>query len=226
MDKCTFSRIRRNNTVFYIATILFFALCAIGVMRFYFVFIDVNNMRPEDYLMLSSAVVMYLIWLIYFQVKVGGRRRRVYDKFEQLSDVDKTEINTELESNKSSTTWIHFGNSRIYLPGSYVLEFVDYKDIIWVYPCNILMPSIMTADGVTEMFSDINFTYLMIYDCDGKRRKIAVAPGSMRDCIETIEENAPNAVIGYTKARKKLAKKDFDRFMLEERQDRDYSAGL
>ena len=217
MDNRAFYRKQRAGMINYIAFIVFIGLCVLGITRFFLVFIDVNNMYPEDYFMLSFFPFVYIIWLIYFKTKVGGRRRKIHDKFEQLSNAEQMEINAEIielaEKPVNEGLYIRFGANRVYFHSSWFLEFVDYNDIVWIYHSSVIGQLPLEIGGVIE--TPLVFTSLIIWDCDRTRYKASVPPQNVSRHIKTLEENAPGAVIGYSKARKRLAKKDFDRFMLE-----------
>ena len=217
MVKPTFYRIHRSGTIFYIAVIIFIGLCALGVLRFFLAFADIHNLYPEDYIMLALPIAGYIIWLFYFWSKVGKRRKILINKFNSLSNAEQTEINEELEIKEYTTLWLQFGENRVYFPGSYFTDFVNYRDIVWVYRYSLALPGMVTDGNHTEMISPFNLSYLIIYDNKGIRRKLPVTPADIPACISMIEEKAPKAIIGYSKARKKLAKKDFNRFIIEDK---------
>ena len=156
-------------------------------------------------------------------VRIGMRRKKLYHKFRQLSDEEQMEVNTEIglktESIRPSLNMLFlFGRTRLYFRAHMFLHFVNYRDIAWVYTYNSAIP-IVGVIGGDIMMSDngMNVGGLMIWECDGTNYKIPTGADAFQaqEAIERIRENAPSAIVGFSRKRYKLAKKDLERFMLE-----------
>lgn len=160
----------------------------------------------------------FLGFIIAIQVKHGGQRKRICKKFESLSDDEKAKVNFELDTAFAHVRW---GDDRLYIKTDGIVDFIDYKNIAWVYRCNNVIPMVAPAEDVTTI-SHHNFLRLHVYDTDGLRYKI-MATGlyeeySADEIIERLKLVTPDIIVGFSKARLKRAKKDFSAFVNEERE--------
>ena len=160
----------------------------------------------EDVFLLLFFVPLFAVGIVYLK-RIGRQRRRIYEKFKQLSDTEQAEVNAELKPNSQATGKVLLGKNRIYLDGGLFLQFIDYRDIAWVYHSNTAMP----FDGGT--MAEAAFTGLVVWDRGGIR--YSASDNNAYEIIVKLKEKAPDAIFGYSKERLKLAKKDFDRFMFE-----------
>jgi len=211
LSKNRFYRRQIASSFLYFAGLCFFGilsvLCFAGVYLFYNIII-----HKEDILPISLIFGIFIGFFILLKVKVGGRRKRTFEKFAQLSNAEQERINTEL-----GAKWANMllGESRVYMHSDWFLEFVEYKDIVWVH---LVGGDVSVAVPVGEIAVEIQLEVasLKIYDKNGMCYKARTKNfDTANSLIKIIKEVAPSAIFGYSKERAKLYKKDIERFMFE-----------
>ena len=223
MDKHMFYVRQRPGNAFYTFSLYFPAfLLAAGVFGLLYAaaedadMVSIANENVYTAMFLGITMIpLNIIFIVFAKIKVGLRRKKLYKKFEGLPDADKAEINAELAVKFRR---ISIGANRFYYKLFDFIHFIDYQDIAWVYGYNIAMPIIAEAGGVIEAFS-ANISGLAVWTRDGKRHKVPLGPEGWHgsDIIEAVKAHAPDVIVGFNKKRLKLAKRDFERFMLEGR---------
>ena len=156
-------------------------------------------------LILLVGIGMFSGFFLHLKIKIGRRRKKLYRKFHALSDTEKMEVNTDLSQ---KFKFYLAGVNRFYFKAHLFMHFVDYRDIAWVYLRNTAI-SMVGEDGTIGV---MNNTTMMLWDRDGVSYQIPMAdPGT----IETIRHLAPDVIAGFSKERLRLAKRDFEGFLLE-----------
>jgi len=217
MKKCEFYRRQRGYVISEHVAIYFFGLLAIASLALpAYIYLAYGAYTLEDVLLilvsLFSIPSIFIGLMIFFEAKGSGRRKIFYRRFEQLSDAEKAEINYELSANPKFGH-VHWGVNRAYIRATWLVEFVDYKNIVWIYPCHT-WNVIASPDDPSSVVTH-RITSLHLYDNEGVRYTIhnhSVAP-----TVEHIKRRSPNVIYGYCKKRARLAKKDFSRFKVEAR---------
>ena len=223
IDNHMFYHRQRTGNAFYIFALCFpIALMAAGVFGFIYVaaedmgIVSITNENVYTAVLLGITMIpLNIFFIVFAKIKVGLRRKKLYEKFNRLSDADKAEINTELAVKFKR---VSIGANRFYYKLLDFIHFIDYQDIVWVYGYNIAIPIMAEAGGVVEA-SSATISGLAVWTRDGKRHKVPLGPEGWHggDIIEAVKAHAPDVIVGFNKKRLKLAKKDFKRFMLEGR---------
>ena len=210
-----------------------FVLTVIFILEAYFHFDILFSGDPLFRGDLSEIILVNLVMLGLFGffagaiviswVRISKRRRKLYQKLRLLSDEEQMDVNAEIvlksESIRPSRYQIILlGSTRMYFRAHLFLHFVNYRDIVWVYPYIITIPIIgAIGDDIVMTDTGMNVTALMIWERDGTKYKINMGADAFlaQETIERIKENAPNVIVGFNKQRHRLAKKDFERFIRE-----------
>ena len=198
----------RGNILYYSLLGLFGVFSIVGLLLS-FVFGPVSPGGIVEELVVSSIHIGVFVLLIWF----GRFRKKLYQNFLQLSNAEQAEIKSELSAKFKH---VLFGVNRIYF--SPFLSYVNYRDIVWIYSSSTSIPfAVPNGDIIMESSTPINAAGLMLWSRDGKRYKIPMGLNTWKidETIAYIKERQPNVLIGFNKNRLKLAKKDFDRFLIE-----------
>jgi len=211
-----------NNRAFYRHQYFGSALYMLGLGFSIIVVILIAYFLIEDFLLYGSLdmadwrglLAVALISLFYtagliYMIKIGKRRKRLFEKFKQLSDAERLEVNTELSAKFAQYS---FGENRLYFHSGLFVHFISYDDISWMFQYNIFVPMIANVGDVI-LESSFAAASLIIYDRDGNRYKINTG-FSIAEVMKLIKERNPDVIFGFSKARLRLAKKDFDMFLL------------
>ena len=216
MDSRIFDRYQRKGNFLHLFGLSLTSLGFLGISFIIFITINgINILAERDEIgILSIFALFFAVGFVFFWIMVGGIRKKVRESYEQLSDTEKAEINTELSGKYKQ---LPFGANRLYFYWGSFLFFIEYDDIAWVFQSNTVMPLVADIGGAA-VDSSYNLPSLIIYNRSGKRYKIPVKtkPWPTIMDIETIKEKSPDAIFGYSKERLKLAKRDFERFLIEE----------
>jgi len=162
------------------------------------------------FFMFLGFSIFFLAFFLYIKIRIGGRRKKVYKKFRQLSDDEQARINAELSVKFQQVLW---GERRLYIRSGWFLEFVDYDDMAWIY----------ASSTATPIMEDMQYNALSvkIHDAEGMIYKINTTSSyDTQKIIESVLATSPDITFGYSKEKAKLAKKDFGRFLHEERDGR------
>ena len=219
INKCKFYRCQRSYVIGYYIVMCFFALCAIASLILpYYIYTEVGMSTLEDVLAILFSIVtipgIFIGLMAFIKIKGGRRMKTIRRKFAQLPSGEKEKVNSDLNTKFRHVLW---GEERLYIRATWAVEFILYSDIAWIYPSNVLMPMV-AAVGDVVMESYHNILSLHIYDTEGMRYKIHTqSQYETAGIVEGIKEKAPDVIYGYTKKRAKLAKKDFGRFLHEEK---------
>ena len=231
MGKQRFYRCQLDGTIFYVLLLWFFGIMTVAAfvapaIIFYIEQIVWQQPLAREELILFLSLFLFftaffLCFFLYFKIKIGGRRKKLFNKFEQLSNAEQAEINAELDG-KFGAKFGHvfLGKKRLYVRSAWCVEFFDYKDVVWIYHCNTAIPMLMGDDSMLEA-SQLNVKSLHVYDMDGTRYKIQTSgytDANAEVIIELLRYHVPDVIIGYSKERHKRAKRDFDAFISEERE--------
>ncbi|MCL2376504.1 MAG: hypothetical protein FWC76_03805 [Defluviitaleaceae bacterium] len=214
MNKPMFYRRQIGPNIFYFLGLWFFGLMALSCLvlppiLFYIEPIVTPSEAIAFLLMFIGFFGFFLAFFLYIKVKIGGRRKKIYKKFRQLSEAEQTKVNAELSG---KIRQIHWGESRLYTGAGFFWEFVDYDDIAWVYGSSTATP---TGEDTQVMVLSVK-----IHDTQGMMYKIPTTSSyDTERVIESVMTVAPNVIFGYSKERARLAKKDFNRFLLEGRKN-------
>ncbi|MCL2362637.1 MAG: hypothetical protein FWC73_12600 [Defluviitaleaceae bacterium] len=215
MNLRAFYRRQRGPNIFYFLGLGFFALMVLGCIGA-MVLLYMEYGPGIDLLLMGLAILgfagFFLGFFLYIKIVLGRRRRKIYQKYEELSDNEKKEVSGELGRKFVSVLW---GEKRVYTRSNFFLEFIDYDQMVWFYPCNNVIPVVASYEGVS-IDGQINALSVHVYDNEGTRYKIPAA--STYDTgvvVEEILQRAPGILYGYNKKLAKLAKKDFQEFLLE-----------
>ena len=156
-----------------------------------------------------------IVLLVCLKLTAGRRGRKVYEKFYTLSEEEQAEINAELDG-KSKHQVTMFGANRLYLYSRMFLNFINYRDIVWVYRHNIAVPVGMITDYGAEMSTGF-ITGVMVWERDGTRHRINTGLNGWAalDIFDGIKAVAPQAIIGFSRRRRRLVRRDIERFLLE-----------
>jgi hypothetical protein len=175
-------------------------------------FINITVSTPlEDILIMSGFAAFFTLGIVFAILKIGRPRKRAWTRYKQLSDIEQAEIDLEL-STRPRQLQLVFGANRLYFYSDSFLFFMDYGDIAWVYQTNDAVPIVIETGGVV-MESSVEYQGLVIYDCDGQRFKASARISSID--IEDIKGKSPNVIVGYSKEKKRLAKRDFKKFLMK-----------
>jgi len=229
MDSHRFYRCQLAETVFYIIALWFLGIMAVLSIAAPPAIIYIEQFimqQPPNWIEIISMT--FAIWLIagffmflffYLKIKVGRRRKRLFAKFEQLSETEKAEINSEL-TGKFGNKWGHvlLGANCLYVRSAWFVDFFHYEDVAWIYRCYTAVPMVAVYDQMAEV-SSFTATSLHVYDTEGTRYKIQTSghtDANAEYIIELLKFHVPYVIIGYSKERSKRAKKDFNAFIDEE----------
>ena len=217
MKNRAFYRLQIAPNILYFLGLGFFGLMVIAcvVAKIWFLYEEWGN--PE-YIWFAPMMLgftgFFLGFYIYIKRVQGKRRRKTYQKYEELSEAEQEEVNTELCVKFPSILW---GENRLYIHSSLFLEFIDYDDMVWLYPCNTMIPMSVSYEGVS-VDGNITAFSLHVYDTEGTRYKIpTTGPYNTQCIVEDILQVAPGILYGYSKEWGRLAKKDFNEFLYEAR---------
>ena len=231
MNKQRFYRCQLDGMIFYILLLWFFGIMTVAAFVAPAIIFYIEQIVWQQPLILEEIILFVFLFLfftafffcffLYFKIKIGGRRKRSFNKFKQLSYTEQAKINSEL-SGKFGMKFghVYLGEERLYIRSAWCVEFFDYKDVAWVYRCNTSIPMLMGDDNMIEV-AHINAKSLHIYDIEGTRYKIQTSgytDANAEVIIELLKYHTPNVIIGYSKERQKRAKKDFRTFISEERE--------
>ncbi|MCL2364684.1 MAG: hypothetical protein FWC71_08485 [Defluviitaleaceae bacterium] len=220
MKKGRFYRWQRGGTLFYVISLWFLAILGFAsfVSPVVIIYIEQHILQqPPNWneiiagtLLTKIFAAFFLGVFFYLKIKSGRRRKKMFAKFEQLPADEQAEINTEL-SGKVCTKYgqAYLGNKRLYIRSPWCLEFVDYKDAAWIYFSNATLSAFMPMDAKN----------LHIYDIEGMRFKLQLfgyTKESIEEIITLLKTHNPNLLFGYSEARHKRAKQDFNAFISEE----------
>ena len=213
-----FHRRQRKGSIFYIFAISLGVLVSIiclfiglGVAGF-LAFEGIGAIPIENYLYVLGSAVLPVAYFAIMWVYIGKPRKRVRERYKEASEAQRREINEELKGYSGQHL---FGVNTLYFKSGFSVDFLKYSDIAWIYQVNV---SQLSAGFVNDVvfYSSGSAPGLIVYDCNGRKYRSPESAygGLTNDDVEKIKEKAPNAVIGYSKARMKLAKKDFDSFLV------------
>jgi len=130
---------------------------------------------PEDEILLILLVFLVIAiffggLFLYVLLKIGRHRKKIFQNYAALSAIEQAEINDELNTKFSH---LHFGAKRLYIKGIWLLEFIDYRKIVWIYPTNTVIPMLMPVEDVMlEGYGNVKG--LHIWDTDCTRYKIPI----------------------------------------------------
>ena len=202
--------------------IILFLMCLLGVL-FAVMFIglslimaltsdNVFSMPFGNYLFALFSVLSTGAYFLLLQY-LFRPRKRAYDRYKALLNVEKSEIDVEV---KTVFNQIYFGANRLYFKSGLFVDSLKYDDIAWVHNVNVVVASSVPLglEG-TALNSTFALPGLVLYDRKGIRYQSPekLHGGLTNDDIDKLKEKAPNVIIGFSKARLKLAKKDFDEFL-------------
>jgi len=210
MSDRNFNRCQRTGSFLYA---LMLSLCALGFIPFsVLVFINISaSTSLEDILIMSGILAFFALGFVFAGIKMGRPSKRARDRYKQLSDAEKAEVNSELNVRPKQQQLL-FGAKRLYFYSDLFLFFMDYNDIAWMYQTVNTVPVVIGAGGMV-LESSADYQGLVIYDRDGQRYK---SPARICNLIvEELKEKSPGVIIGYSKEKKRLARTDFDRFLVE-----------
>ena len=215
MTNRTFYRRQLGSRIVYIFLLCFLGLFTIVSFVAPLMLFFVDDIFVEDIVAFAICFVIFAVGFL-LMLRVGRRRKRLYQKFKQLSPAEQAEINAELSVKFPQSLW---GANRLYLRQGLFLTFIDYDDIAWVYPytaANLPLAFSVMAGGMPALSQDA--TGLMIWEGDGTRHKIPMGTDAelVYEAMEFLAARVPNIIIGESKERLQLAKTDFERFLLEE----------
>ena len=210
MSRRTFRRRFRRGTILYRGILCFLGLATIMLIPS----MVVETPASSNFWFYLLAGILFVAVFLALKIKGGARRKKIYKEFKQLSKAEQAEVDTELDV---SAKHVIFGATRLYLLSGFWVEMIDYRNIAWAY---LFSNSVALADMETQpMMMTFKIVGMVIWDRKGTRHLIPaqldIRP--VADALERIKEKAPNAIYGYSKERLRLAKQDFDRFMVQGR---------
>jgi uncharacterized membrane-anchored protein YhcB (DUF1043 family) len=186
-----------------------FVICAMASLILpYYLYTEYGVDALENVLGILASIVfvtgIFVGLIIYLKIKGVGRMKKFYEKFEQLSDVERSKINSDLSVKFGHVLW---GEERLYIRSTWAIDFVAYKDIAWIYPHNFILSMITPVDYMI-VESHQSFLGLQIYDIEGTRYKIHTQNTyEAAEIVKRIKKSRRTLYTGITKNAQSLRKK-------------------
>ena len=128
---------------------------------------------------------------------------RYKKNIKKLTEEDVHKIDEELNEKDA----FFYKNAHVSLTKNYIVNFgntfdvISYKDIVWIYPYEIRQRGVKTSQSIQIMTKDGKMHGVASLSTHTKKVREV-----FEEIYETIVKKSTNALVGYSKENKKLAK--------------------
>ena len=145
------------------------------------------------------AIVVGAVFLLCGAIMIVRYKKNI----KKLTEEDIHKIDEELNDKDT----FFYKNAHVSLTKNYIVNFgntfdvISYKDIVWIYPYEIRQRGVKTSQSIQIMTKDGKMHGVASLSTHTKKVREV-----FEEIYETIVKKSTNALVGYSKENKKLAK--------------------
>ena len=145
------------------------------------------------------AIVVGAVFLLCGAIMIVRYKKNI----KKLTEEDVHKIDEELNEKDA----FFYKNAHVSLTKNYIVNFgntfdvISYKDIVWIYPYEIRQRGVKTSQSIQIMTKDGKMHGVASLSTHTKKVREV-----FEEIYETIVKKSTNALVGYSKENKKLAK--------------------
>lgn len=197
-------------------------LCMLLSMCVWLKLCGYGDSMPFALLTVAYVVMTSFLGYVYFRNK--SDRTRIFEKYSRLSEEERLYMDSELLSCTSCGNLV-LGGKYFYFAERF-LDYVPYSDIVWIFE-KITNVSVLSGTRPEDIPRNIRFSPVIFFDTNGRQHRLHIssendimktdAAVDAQYVIEHVKKKNPTVIVGYSKERYKMAKRDFEHFIYEEK---------